>query len=102
MLQGGETTENGLVPTSSVRVSESFFRQVNDRIVELGKRFGIREEVHELICECDDANCTERLNVPASEYAHARRAQGSHFLAARHEPSGRIVARGLGYVVVED
>jgi len=102
VLQGGETTENGLVPTTSTRVSDDFFRQVNDRIVELGERFGIRKEVHELICECDDAGCTERLNVPASEYEHARSEQRWHVVAAGHEPSGRIVARGRGYVVVED
>jgi hypothetical protein len=100
--QGRETTEDGLVQTTSTHVSDDFFRQVNDRIVELGKRFGLREEVHELICECDDAGCTERLHVPASEYEYSRRAQGWHVVAAGHEPSGRIVARGLGYVVVED
>jgi hypothetical protein len=102
VLQGRETTENELGPKTSTHVSDDFFRQVNDRIVELGERFGFREQVHQLICECDDAGCTERLKIPASEYARARRAQGWHVVAAGHEPSGRIVAHGQGYVVVED
>src|SRR4029450_9224513 len=43
--------------------ADAFFRQVNDRIVELDDRFGFREELLELICECDDPSCTERVFI---------------------------------------
>lgn len=82
--------------------SDGFFREVNARIVELGERFGFREETLELICECDDTGCMEHLIIPASEYERVREAQGWNVVAAGHPPCGRVVARGAGYVVVED
>jgi hypothetical protein len=81
---------------------EDFFREVNDRIVELGSRFGFREERLELICECDDGCCTEHLSIPSAEYERVRGAEGRHVVVVGHEHSGRVVARGAGYVVVED
>jgi len=81
---------------------DDFFREVNDRIVELGSRFGFRDETLELICECDDGCCTEHLSIASAEYQQVRTSKARHVVIAGHEHSGRVVARGDGYVVVED
>jgi hypothetical protein len=47
---------------------EDLFRAVNDRIMELGKQFGVDEEPLELICECENSGCTaaSRSRRPSS------------------------------------
>jgi hypothetical protein len=101
-LEFSQTTEDLTVRHPPRLSSDDFFREVNDRIVELGNRFGFHEEMLELICECDDTGCTEHLSIPTSEYELVREAHGRHVVAAGHPPCGRVVARGAGYVVVED
>ena len=75
---------------------------MNDRIRELGERFGFQEERLELICECDDASCTERVCVPADKYAELHDTDGLHLVAPGHIHPGRVVGRGEGYLVVTD
>jgi hypothetical protein len=95
--------------TEELRIAktESSFRDVNERIVETAQRFGANEA--ELVCECADPACGERIAAPLQDYEETR-ANGSHFLVspghedAEHErvvetrPGFRIVAklRGVG------
>jgi hypothetical protein len=102
-LDGHYTTEERGVEQQLPPPSfDDFFREVNDRIVELGSRFGFREETLELICECDDGCCTEHLSIASADYQRVRAAAGRHVVVIGHEHSGRVVGRGDGYVVVED
>jgi hypothetical protein len=102
-LDGQYTTESrGVEPPQQPPALDDFFREVNDRIVELGTRFGFRDETLELICECDESACTEHMSIPSDEYEQVRSAQRRHVVLAGHEHSGRVVGRGDGYVVVED
>jgi hypothetical protein len=102
-LDGHYTTEDrGVGQQPPPPAFDDFFREVNDRIVELGMRFGFREETLELICECDDSGCTEHMSIPSAEYEQVRTAGQRHVVVQGHEYSGRVIARGDGYVVVED
>ena len=103
-LDGQYTTEDRGIgqPPPAAPAFDDLFREVNDRIVELGTRFGVRDETLELICECDDSACTAHLSIPSTEYEQVRAAQRRHVVVAGHEHSGRVVERGDGYVVVED
>ena len=102
-MNGHYTTEDrGLEQQTPPPGFDEFFREVNDRIVELGTRFGFREDRLELICECHDASCTERLSIASAVYQRVRADQRRHVLVVGHERSGRVVERGDGYVVVED
>jgi hypothetical protein len=101
-LDGQYTTEDRGVERHPPPALDDFFREVNDRIVELGTRFGSRDETLELICECDDSGCTTHMSIPSAEYEHVRAAQRRHVVVSGHERSGRVVGRGDGYVVVED
>jgi hypothetical protein len=101
-LDGQYTTEDRGVEQQPPPAFDDFFREVNDRIVELGTRFGFRDETLELICECDDSACTKHMSISSAEYEQVRTAQRRHVVVAGHEHSGRVVGRGDGYVVVED
>ena len=101
-LEGQYTTEDRGVEQESPPALDDFFREVNDRIVELGTRFGFRDETLELICECDDSGCTQHMSISTADYEQVRLEQRRHVVVAGHEHSARVVDRGDGYVVVED
>ena len=84
------------------REGVDFFREVNDRIVELDERFGFREDLLELICECADPCCTERVSVPAAKFAELRGTIGLHLVSAGHGHPGQVIEGAEGYVVVAD
>ncbi len=50
--------------------NEAFFRDVNEGIAEASERF--ESEEAEFLCECGDANCTHRIEVPLEEYENVR------------------------------
>ncbi|HVD12192.1 MAG TPA: hypothetical protein VNB46_03065 [Gaiellaceae bacterium] len=102
-MDGHYTTEDrGLEQQPPPAALDDFFREVNDRIVELGTRFGFRDDTLELICECDDSACTAHICIPSAEYERVRVSKRRHVVLDGHERSGRVVARRDGYVVVED
>jgi hypothetical protein len=76
-----------------------FVREVNENIAELGERFGLQEETLELICECGDSTCNERLEIPASEYERLR-AAGCRVVLPGHEHRAEVLEAGGGYVAV--
>ena len=61
--------------------NEAFFRAVNEGIAEASEKFESAEA--EFLCECGDAHCTHRLEVPLEEYE-----------AVREHPTRFIVRRG--------
>lgn len=82
--------------------NEALFREVNEQVVRLARYVPESQSV-EFLCECSDAECTERLNVPVRVYQHVR-ADGRRFiLLPGHEDEEyeRVVVRADGYVVVE-
>jgi len=59
--------------------TESAFREVNERIAENALRFEAGST--EFICECDDPQCTTRVEATLEEYEQVR-ADGATFLLA--------------------
>jgi hypothetical protein len=79
--------------------ADDFVREVNENIAELGERFGLHAETLELICECGDPVCAERVAVPADEYERLH-ASGRRIVAPGHaDLSSEAHA---GYAVVDD
>ena len=79
--------------------NEALFREVNENIAEIGERFGLHEETLELICECGQPDCAERLSVTAAEYERLR-AAGYRVVVPGHAYGRGVEARD-GYVVVD-
>src|SRR6266581_599755 len=57
--------------------NESVFREVNERLEELGEVLG--GDTVELVCECGDPACSQALTIPVSVY-EAVRADPRRFL----------------------
>ena len=46
--------------------NEALFREVNERVREVGERAGL--DMIDFICECGDAGCTAAVSLTESEY----------------------------------
>jgi len=50
--------------------NETLFREVNERVQEVGERAGL--DMIDFICECGDADCTAAVSLTESEYEQIR------------------------------
>jgi hypothetical protein len=81
--------------------NEAFFRAVNEGIAEASELFESDEA--EFLCECGDAHCTHRLEVPLEEY-EAVREHPTRFLVGRGHVMPeveQVVRRRRRYTIVE-
>jgi hypothetical protein len=81
--------------------TEALFRHVNEGIKEASDRFD--SDAAEFVCECGDAACTERIEVPLEEY-EAVREDATHFVVSPGHVKGpveRVVSRRSRYSVIE-
>ena len=81
--------------------NEAFFRAVNEGIAEASERF--ESEEAEFLCECGDANCTQRLEVPLEEYEDVRQ-DSTRFLVRRGHvvpEVEQVVQRRRRYAIVQ-
>jgi hypothetical protein len=85
-----------------IALNEVVFREVNERIEELGDQFGLQERPLELVCECGDASCTSQIRMNASEYEEIRRDPTLFVIHPGHETAGveELVDKRNGYHVV--
>lgn len=83
-----------------VGVNESVFRDVNERINELGHQHLAETE---FVCECADKACTERLILASAEYEAVRAQPDRFFLVPGHQRlvAERVVEQHDRYFVVE-
>ena len=61
-----------------IGLNEAVFREVNERISGLADQFGLEEEPLDLVCECGDPGCVERISISRKEYEQLR-ANPTHF-----------------------
>lgn len=59
-------------------LNEALFRDVNERLEELGESFGVGNERTDFICECGNPGCTERISMTLADYEQVR-ADPTHF-----------------------
>ncbi len=86
-----------------VGINETLFREVNERVRELEEGFGTPSGPLYFVCECGDAECTERIALTKQEYEDVR-ARGNHFaLVPGHQipQVERVVGETERYLVVE-
>jgi hypothetical protein len=57
--------------------NEALFREVNERVQELDRRFGAASSF-EIVCECGDETCFERIPIARAAYGSLR-ADGATF-----------------------
>jgi len=84
-------------------LNEAMFREVNERVEEMTNTFESGTRTLEILCECADTACTERLSVPTADYERVR-SDSTHFLLRPgHEDATveRVIETRADYVVVE-
>jgi uncharacterized protein (DUF1330 family) len=81
--------------------NEAFFRAVNEGIAEASEKF--ESEGAEFLCECGDAHCTHRLEVPLNEYEAVREHAARFIVRQGHVESEieDVVENRRRYAVVE-
>jgi len=85
-----------------IGLNEAVFREVNERIESLAETFDLGSQPLDLICECGDAACVQRIHMTHSEFEELR--SDSHLFAIYpgHDIPDveSVVARRRGYDIV--
>ena len=74
-------------PEVRIARTESLFRNVNERIAESARR--TESEQAGFVCECGDADCTDKVEAPLGVYQDVR-SDGTQFLLARGHEDERV------------
>jgi hypothetical protein len=84
-------------------LNEAVFREVNERIEQLADSFDLGDQPLDLVCECADASCVQRISLPRSGYERLRRDPRFFVVYPGHvdESVERVVDERRSYVVVE-
>jgi hypothetical protein len=83
--------------------NEAVFRQVNEQIDDLRRRFAtVSDGLLHIVCECDRVACAEPLDVEHAAYERVRGDSACFFVSPGHEdPSVEtVVDSGRNYLVV--
>lgn len=85
-----------------IGLNEAVFREVNERIEDLAETFNLKTQSLDLICECGDGACEERLSMTRAEYEELRSEPHQFAVHPGHDYPDveSVVARRKGYDVV--
>jgi len=84
-----------------IGLNEAVFREVNERLGEISERFGL--EQLDLICECGEVACADRIAITVEEYEHVRSQPHWFAIVPGHEIDDveTVVEKHDSYVVVQ-
>jgi hypothetical protein len=85
-----------------IGLNEAVFREVNERIEALAQTFELKGEPLDLVCECGDAACVQRITMSPEEYEQLR-SNAHHFAVySGHEMPDveTVISKQKGYDVV--
>jgi hypothetical protein len=85
-----------------IGLNEAVFREVNERIESLAETFDLKTQSLDLICECGDGACVERISMTPAEYEEVRSEAHQFAVHPGHEYPDveSIVGRLKGYDIV--
>jgi len=85
-----------------IGMNEAVFRDVNERIQDVASAFDLTKEPLDLICECGDAACVERISLTRDEYERVRAESHLFAVASGHVAPDveEVVETRSGYDVV--
>ncbi|MGB8004259.1 MAG: hypothetical protein WCF27_08360 [Gaiellaceae bacterium] len=85
-----------------IGLNEAVFREVNERIEALAQTFELKDDPLDLVCECGDAACVQRITMSREEYEQLR-SNAHHFAVySGHEIPDveEVISQMKGYDVV--
>jgi hypothetical protein len=85
-----------------IGLNEAVFREVNERLRELAGRFGPRDRAMDMVCECGNVRCDERIQVTPEAYEELRADARLFAIVPGHEKDDveDVVGHHDGYDVV--
>ncbi len=85
-----------------IGLNEAVFREVNERIEDVADSVGLESQVLDLVCECGNGSCVQRISMSPQEYEVLRSVPNHFAVVPGHEylDVERIVERRTGYDVV--
>ena len=85
-----------------IGLNEAVFREVNDRIEDLAETFQLGSQPLDLICECGDGSCVQRIHMTQAEFEELRSESHQFAVYPGHEAPDveTVIARRKGYDVV--
>jgi hypothetical protein len=83
--------------------NEVLFREINERLRELGEGFSLVSETTEFVCECANTSCTERVRMTLAAYEEIRSDPKRFFVVKGHEELEyeKIIGENERYLIVE-
>jgi hypothetical protein len=84
-------------------LNEAVFREVNERIESLAETFDLGSHPLDLICECGDAACVDRIHMTHAEFEQLRSDSRQFAVAPGHDIPDveTVIARRNGYHIVQ-
>jgi hypothetical protein len=85
-----------------VGLNEAVFRQVNERIEQVSDHFDLFREELDLVCECGDSACAERISMSKADYEQVRADPLQFAIVPGHEDESVevVIAREKAYDLV--
>jgi hypothetical protein len=85
-----------------IGLNEAVFREVNERIESLAETFQLGSHPLDLICECGDAGCVERIHMTHAEFEELRSDSAQFAVSPGHvaDDVETVVAQRKGYEIV--
>jgi hypothetical protein len=85
-----------------IGLNEAVFREINERIEDFADLSELESQPLDLVCECGDGGCVQRLSMTRQEYERLRSVSTHFAVSPGHEylDVERIVERRVGYDVV--
>ena len=76
---------------------------LNERIEDLAEKFDLKAEPLDLVCECGNADCVERISMTRAEYEGIRSEaqQFAVFTGHVYPDVERVIEKRKGYDVVQ-
>ncbi len=83
-------------------LNEAVFREVNERIRDINETFKLDTQELDLVCECGDSSCAERISMPIADYEQLRADSLQFAIVPGHEDHAveLVIARERTYDLV--
>lgn len=83
--------------------NEALFRHVNERLRDVNDAFGSVTGDFEIVCECGDVDCAERITLTMDDYADLRSDPRYFAVIGGHvaEEVEEVIRHGDGYDVIQ-
>jgi hypothetical protein len=65
--------------------NEALFRSVNERVEEINETFASMTHAFDIVCECGNIECVDRISVEPQIYERVRADSASFFVVPGHE-----------------